>query len=173
MGMYTAISLGVNLRKDTPDSVIRVLEYMTGQVEDGRPAGMYHVSAAGDAIRALVDKVPDHPLFDTDRWGIMLRCGSYYFDYQTGWELRKDNFAGYFLSGVSNLKNYSSEIDKFLDWLCPYINDDNVWIGWKMYEEDVSPTLIYRINRKIRFELPTRSYETLFDGLRPMNKEYW
>jgi hypothetical protein len=41
------------------------------------------------------------------------------------------------------LKNYNNEIDKFIDWLKPYLkNEKGTIIGWKWYEEDMSPTVI-------------------------------
>jgi len=47
------------------------------------------------------------------------------------------------LTGCSNLKNYDNEIFKLLEWLAPYI-DTNGFLGFKRYEEDYDPTLIYK-----------------------------
>lgn len=127
MGMYTAISLGVELNIEQNDPVSELLRCMTGQIE-------------------LVGELPDHPLFEQDRWRALLCCDSYYFNYQTSFELRWDNISNnYYLSGVSNLKNYGGEIDLFLDWLNPYIHaSSSGFIGWTMYEEDWWPTILMR-----------------------------
>lgn len=42
----------------------------------------------------------------------------------------------------SNLKNYDSEIEKFLDWIVPYIGT-NGFIGYTRSEDDDDPTLVY------------------------------
>jgi len=125
MGMYTALSLGVEIRKDAPQIVIDVLNEMVGG-------------------REIDFVLPDHPLFKCNRWSFMLRCDSYYFDYQTHFSFEHDHISGtYFLSGVSNLKNYGGEITLFLDWLQPYIHQASAgFIGWTQYEEDDFPTLL-------------------------------
>lgn len=131
MGMYTALSLGVQLKKDIPQHVIDVLRYMVGDYD-------------------LFDELvlhPDHKFFNQcSRWQMLLRCDSYYFDYQTGWTFEFDNISQtYFLSGVSNLKNYDNEIKLFVDWLSPYIHPSTCgFIGWTMYEEQWAPDLIMR-----------------------------
>ena len=157
MGMYTALSLGVQFRRDTPADVIDTIEYMvTGRRE--RAADEY-------SSRAL------HPFFSTDRWPALLRCDSYYFDWQTDYHFGPDQ-GRYYLTGVSNLKNYSNEINLFLDWIEPHL-DTHGYLGWKMYEEDVAPTLLFRYDNKILEKLPTRSQETLIEGLTPIKAETW
>ncbi|MEE9238796.1 MAG: hypothetical protein V3U58_04460, partial [Thermodesulfobacteriota bacterium] len=107
--MYTAISVGVQLNDNLQDGVIDVLKYMT--------------SGAQEFEAARYTDSSTHPLFGGDtRWNVMLRCGSYYFDYQTDFNLIVNTLGYYYLSGVSNLKNYDNEINLFLDWLCPFIN---------------------------------------------------
>lgn len=62
MGMYTEIVLGAALKRDTPKEVIDILNYMIdSELEDPKPT------------------LPVHPLFDTERWEIMLQCDSAYF----------------------------------------------------------------------------------------------
>lgn len=125
MGMYTALSLGVELNPKGTD-LIDILRYMTGQSDTCPP----------------VDR--DAPIFSTPRWEFMLRCDSYYFDYQTHFEVVEDSIVRprFFLSGVSNLKNYDDEINKFLMFLRPHIESYG-FIGWTLYEEDEEPPILY------------------------------
>lgn len=141
MGMYTAISLGIELKADTPSYQIDLLRYMVGVLESEK-----HVSV--DSFFKLYSPLPVHPFFHTTRWASMLRCDSYYFDYQTHYSITYDKIsAACYLSGVSNLKNYDNEIDLFLDWIGPNIATDG-FIGWKMYEEDVAPTMLFKDTKK-------------------------
>ena len=144
MGMYTALSLGIEFKDNTPQDVIDILKFMIdGPTEEQMPSGMYHVSAA----QAFAPPHDGHRFFACERWTMLFRCDSYYFDWQTHFELFKDDLypdrAKYYLTGVSNLKNYNDEIMKFLDWIFPYIETDG-FIGWTMYEEDEHPTLLYK-----------------------------
>ena len=127
MGMYTELNMAVKLKADTPENVINVLKYM---LRDIKPKPV---------------ETPDHPLFQASGWAIMLLCDSYYFSGQTDSYLYKDDLGVcvcYSLNVRCNLKNYENQIDLFLDWLRPYIDDDG-FIGYKRYEEDEDPTLIY------------------------------
>ena len=136
MGMYTELNIGLELKKDTPDEVINIIEYMISDKEQDRPT------------------TPNHPLFSTNRWDVMLTCGSYYFNAKPVHRFEYDEIGRcWFLTNVSNLKNYNSEIEKFLDWISPYINDDG-FFGYMRYEEDAMPTLLIndKFNHKIRLK---------------------
>jgi len=104
MGMYTEIHFNSGLHGDTPSDVIAVLKYMLGDT-DGKPS------------------LPGHELFTTTRWPVMLRMDSCYFDADTHSTLRYDDIANnYYLCVRSNLKNYGQEIEKFVDWIMPYLD---------------------------------------------------
>lgn len=128
MGMYTEIVLGVALKRNTPKEVIDILNYMI----DGEP----------DESRLILD---DHPLFKTDRWHFMLCCNSAYFGGYSNSILKepRHSYDIYHLSIRSNLKNYDSEIELFLNWLNPYIETDG-FIGYMRHEEFDDQRLIYR-----------------------------
>lgn len=133
MGMYTEIHFNAELRKDTPEEVIEILKYMVG----------------GDLIDDPMndaDLTSIHDLFHCDRWGFMLRCDSYYFSSDTRSTLRFDDISkSYFLCIKSNLKNYSGEIEKFIDWIHPYLDEfDGDYLGHYRYEEDSCPRLIFK-----------------------------
>lgn len=124
MGMYTELNIGVSLRSDTPENIINILEYMLGDIE------------------SQVETTP-HPLFETDRWHYMLRCDSYYFDGRTDSSMEQDSIDHQFKLNVRcNLKNYDSEIEKFMDFIRPYL-ETRGFLGYKRYEEYDDPTLIY------------------------------
>lgn len=128
MGMYTALHLAVELRADTPPDVISVLRFMTGQSDQ------------------LVVTLPDHPLFGATRWQFMLRMDSACFAATTHSIVEEPYTDGsHYLTVLSNFKNYGEEIDKFVDWISPYIADHiSDWIGYRWYEEAEEPTAIYR-----------------------------
>ena len=141
MGMYTQLVLGVELKTGTPETVINILEHMIRH---------------GSKDQRIT--LPDHEFFQCNRWNFMLCYDSYYFDWQTRFNLDRDdlykNRPKYFLTGCSNLKNYDGEIAKFLSWLAPYI-DTNGFLGFTRYEEAGTPTLIYKWeNDAIQFFLP-------------------
>lgn len=127
MGEYTQLVLGVELKKDTPQKIIERLEYMKG------------------ADPAFLNQHPDdNELWQCGRWEIMLRCGSVYFDWNSGFSLVYDEITDHYtLSGCSNLKNYNGEIAKFVLWLAPYVETPG-FLGFTRHEIDEHPTLIYK-----------------------------
>lgn len=127
MGMYTELVLGVNLKKD--EKVLDILRYMLNDSEQ-------------------CPELPKHALFETDRWDIMLVCDSHYFDGHAESNLRIDRIGVCTLNVRCNLKNYCDEIDKFLNWLAPYIRSYG-FIGYTRYEEEDNPSLIYIEDGKI------------------------
>ena len=127
MGMYTELVLGVDLKRDTPEIVIRTLKKMLSMKDE-------------EEI-----ELPDHELFklSTGRWTFMLRCDSYYFAGTTNSEMHCDHITKrHELSVRCNLKNYEREIELFLDWIKPYV-EDRGFAGYKRYEECDEPELIY------------------------------
>ena len=91
-------------------------------------------------------ELPPHEFFSCDRWGMLFTMDSYYFDADTHSILRYDDIAEqYFLNIQSNLKNYDSEISKFIDFIMPYVDAmKGDFLGYSRYEEDTEPTLIYK-----------------------------
>lgn len=125
MGMYTEFHFNTELKRDIPDEIRAVLDYMVGNRDD-EPA------------------TPEHPLFCTTRWRMMLRSGSYYFDADTHSTLRDDEQGGSYLCIRCNLKNHDDEIEKFCDWVRPYIDKcDGDFLGFSRYEATETPTLIF------------------------------
>lgn len=132
MGMYTEIVCGFSLRSDTPDEVITALKTMTREYED-HPEGW---------------TPPEHELFKCERWTMVLSCASYYFGFSRSHKLLVwDEISNtWMLSARASLKNYDNEIEKFFDWIKPYVESGSGatnMIGYSMYEEASEPTLYY------------------------------
>lgn len=125
MGMYTEFHFNSLLKKDAPKEVIQKLEFMLKKNKQ--------------------DVSINHPLFETDRWHFMLLCDSYYFDAKSSSDLCFDEIVDeYYLNIRCNLKNYGHEIEKFIDWIKPYLDKDvGEFLGFYRYEESEEPTLIY------------------------------
>lgn len=147
MGMYTQLVIGVELKEGTQPAVIDMLRYMVG---DGLLPPLFS---------HLPQNVACDDFFDCSRWGALLRCDSYYFDWDTKFTFNEDTIRGpgksiWCLTGSSNLKNYSGEIAKFLIWIAPHLDtggDYKEFLGFLRYEEDVHPTLIYNDRGIITF----------------------
>lgn len=129
MGMYTELILGCKLKKDTPEDVIQILKFLVGD---------------GEKPKAL----PCHEFFTSARWDIALTMSSYYFaiceSLQKFW---KDKISEtWIISTRSNIKNYDNEIEKFLDWLKPYIHQGSGqrnFFAISCYEASEEPTIYY------------------------------
>ena len=130
MGQYTELIFGASLKKDTPKEVIDVLDYLV-------------------TLNNKPKTLPEHDFFKNDRWEGVLCMGSYYFGVSDSvsqlWFDKIDK--QWHLSNRSNLKNYDSEIENFLDWIKPYIGtgsgtDDFYAIVCN--EEERTPTIYYK-----------------------------
>ncbi len=125
MGMYTAFHFASELKKEIPEEVIEVLKFMnTGE---NKP-----------------ETLPNHDFFKTERWFCLFRMDSYYFDAETHSSFRFNEISGsYYLTVTSNLKNYDSEIELFVEWITPYLQKfDGEFLGYSRYEETEEPNII-------------------------------
>lgn len=129
MGMYTQLFLAVSFKEDTPDIVVSTL----GKMVDG----------SIDTVS--VDPLPNHPFFLTSRWTWCLRSGgSAYFDGVTFCNFSKGAYSKeYQLTMLMDIKNYSQEWEKFLDWISPYLETEG-YLGFYRYEEWEEPMSIFR-----------------------------
>jgi len=137
MGMYTELNLAVALKPDLPESVENILNMMKTPDEYIEPSDL-----------------PDHLFFKTGRWYWFLHAsGSYYFPYpnRAYTDFYFDQIAKqwYFNCRV-NFKNYSREIQLFLDWLAPYVESRGC-VGHMFYETWALPRLIILDNDGAHF----------------------
>jgi len=128
--MYTELVLKCCINDDVPPEVKQVLKCLFSHGEDP-------------------ETLPDHPFFSLPRWEMIGRCSSFYHhpnavnSYWTGFG--NDDDRGGHLFSRSDIKNYDGEIESFIDWLRPYIDEeDDQCIGWTWYEEESAPTLIFK-----------------------------
>lgn len=133
MGMYTELVLKCQIRDDVPADVQDILNYLFNN--------------GGDFNNP--PPTPEHSFFLCPRWKMIGQCSSFYHhpkalsDYWMGHNGERDQ-GGYIFSR-SDLKNYNDEIRLFIDWLRPYIDEeDEQCIGWSWYEEETEPTLLYK-----------------------------
>ncbi len=121
MGTYTELVLKCEIKRDRPEEVHNVLNFLFGK-ETEYPCVL-----------------PDHLFFKKIGWQAIGRCSSCYHI------PRPINFYdGTVLFTRSDLKNYDDEIDTFLDWLKPYLNNlPGEFIGWIFYERSKEPVFIY------------------------------
>jgi hypothetical protein len=126
MGMYTELVLKCRTKEDTPKEVKEVLDFLFN----------------GEKIP---ETLPNHPFFSLPRWRAIGSCSSYYHHPQSVNHISKNsNWKEWYIFSRSDLKNYDGEIEAFIDWLTPYLEAYNkTCIGWKWYEEDSEPTLLF------------------------------
>lgn len=87
-----------------------------------------------------IENVPDHKFFKCPRWDLVGNCSSFYHTPQSF-----SYYDGKYLFSRSDLKDYDNEIMLFLDWLYPYIDEeDDRILGWTWYEENEKPEMITR-----------------------------
>lgn len=119
MGMFTEIYVNVDLKEDTPKSVIKVLESI----------------CAGDGVDS---KYPD-------RWNVLFVNGSYYTPYTECDRLTFNMTSNqYSLLGKGDIKNYEGEIEAFFEFLIPWVDGESGdFIGYSRYESEKLPTLVF------------------------------
>lgn len=100
MGMYTELVFNASLKSDTPEYVINAISFMVGYIEE---------------------KPKDFPLPD-GRCEWLLRGSSCYFEKETEFKFYVDESdKRWRLISNSSIKNYENEIEEFLKWIKPYI----------------------------------------------------
>ena len=130
MGMYTEMYVKAIFKENLPNDVVNIIKYMLGM---------------GD-IKVEDLKLPDHELFKTPRWECMLRSSSHYhIPFALNKFIYNEISEKYFLVARADFKNYNGEIEKFFDWLKPYLQRefDKTLIGYSLYEVDTEPKLDY------------------------------
>jgi len=114
------------LKKETPNEVIEALKYMIGEIEE---------------------KPKNFPLPD-GRCECLFNGGSYYFAVNKAVSKMwlDDTDRQWHISTRSNIKNYDSDIETFLEWVKPYIAGGSGGRGLyaiTIHEEQGVPTIYY------------------------------
>ena len=132
MGMYTEIIFGAVLKENTPKLIIDTIKKLINNYED------------------IDNKTMKHPFFNSDRNWLLNSGGSYYFPGTIKPKFWFDNITNqWFLLFRTNIKNYDNEIEKFLDWIFPYISQGSGsrnFYAIVTYEEQSIPTIYYLNN---------------------------
>lgn len=145
--MYTEIYFSANLRKDISALALLAIKFMADPM-----ANDYHAPS----------ELPDHSLFKTDRWKQLMTGHSYYLTGSSLQEFRWDEIGSFWaLTFKADIKNYSDEIAKWLDFVEPLLYGTPCveHLGHFRYEEDTTPTLLYQLGYKI-VQVKTPSPET-------------
>lgn len=119
MGMYTEIMVTGSIPEHEVEAV-EILHFLfAGQPLPALPGGM---------------SLPDHKFFTLSRWSMIGRCSSYYFATHEPHNVVEyvEDGERYLFTSVSNIKNYSNEIDEFFNWLS---TTDADYFGYSRYEE--------------------------------------
>jgi hypothetical protein len=122
MGMYTEMFVNIDLATNTPQNVIDVIQAMCENKFDAE---------------CLRDK--------PSRWSIMFNNGSYYSPLTECGKLTYDYIAKHYsLIAKGDIKNYESEIELFFEFIAPW--SDTEFMGYSLYEESDTPTLMFKSN---------------------------
>lgn len=134
MGMYTALFFDAELKQSTPDSVIQTLQYM---LEDN------NLKTSGRYPQPI--HIPDHPLFIDTCWKYMLNSGSAYFPFKVSSKLYTTWYLStWYLNIKTSFKNYNDEVNKFVEWIMPYVvAKPGDFLGYYRYETEQHVTEIH------------------------------
>jgi hypothetical protein len=135
MGTYTAFHFAGEIKKETPADVVNVLKAMCG----------------GYAYELNPQDVPEHEFFRAERWKLLFTGYSYYFPARTSSSFEFDGkiAQAWFLTATSSLKNYDNEIERFVDFISPYLSGEarNVCYKWTAEDDGLPIFLIPKTDR--------------------------
>ena len=151
MGMYTEFIFGCELSKNTPKVCIDALDYsINGEEKKPKyenPEGWEEKRFNENYIERTtpveeIEKFIEE--YDFDR---LFHCSSYYFGAANPMsKFYYDSISkSYKISTRADLKNYSGQIEKFIEYIKPYVEHgsgyDNEIFAYVQYEEDPFPTM--------------------------------
>lgn len=126
MGMYTELYISFGIKKDTPNDVVEVLRALFDH-----------------KWQSNLPHLPNHEFFECPRWRMIGSCSSFYFVPFATSAMHVEYDGRVFITSRSDLKNYDNEIQKFINWVTPYIDAFiGEHIGHMRYEEDDEPTIL-------------------------------
>ena len=151
MGMYTEFIFGCELSKNTPKVCVDALDYVINGEEKKpkyeNPEG-WEQKEFNDNYIERTTPVEEIEKFieEYDFYRLFCSC-SYYFGAAN--PVRKfewDNISkSYKISTRADLKNYSKQIEKFIEYIAPYVEHGSGYehriFAYVQYEEDHFPTM--------------------------------
>jgi hypothetical protein len=135
MGHYTELQCKIKLRKDTPDNVVSILKRVLIERDLGHDKVIFDTK---DVFKPELD----HDFFKCERW-YMLFLSTNWGDIQGGKMYQEKEY--WVVDLHTEFKNYDSEIDKFIDWITPFIvgRKKKQYVGWWQSESMDSRINIY------------------------------
>jgi len=133
MGMYTELVIKAEIMQHLPYNVGIILDYLFN------PNTEIDIYDEDMKIKSDI-KLPNHHFFSCSNWDAIGRCSFCYHIPE-----RQSFFDGDYLFSRSDLKDYDNEIEQFINWITPYLDEpEGKFIGWIWYEEWAKPTFIYK-----------------------------
>jgi len=135
MGHYTELQFKIKLRKDAPDNVVSILKRVLIERDLGHDKVLFDTK---DVFKPELD----HDFFKCERW-YMLFLSTNWGDIQGGKMYQEKEY--WVVDLHTEFKNYDSEIDKFIDWITPFIvgRKKKQYVGWWKSESMDSRINIY------------------------------
>lgn len=115
------------------------------------------LSGQPPADREALVEVTGHPLFETPRYRMIGRAGSFYHHPEPVVSIYASRLDGGLPSDDGtlwfflrfDLKNYDNEIELFFDYLQPYLcQHEGEWIGYILSEYDKQPKPVFKDARR-------------------------
>jgi hypothetical protein len=124
--MYTKFHVHLRFKETTPAEVIGVMRWLIERPQLEPP------------------NYPEHLQFmEHGRIKWMLHHASYYHCIRPATEFWFDDITKqWILNATCDFRNYDDDIDTFMAFVFPHV-DKRGFAGYKIYEEDTHPTLIY------------------------------
>lgn len=136
MGMYTEIYVNVDLKKETPKEIIDILRHLCA--EDSTKEAEEFADKFGERFCCLFHNMSYYTPYT--------QCGKVTYD-----EITEQ----YSLIGKGDIKDYWGDIDKFFEWIAPYVDGIEEFVGYERYEESLVPTLFYVVEGKVIKQTPS------------------
>lgn len=136
MGDYTELLIiGCDFIEETPKEVINALKW---------------IFQIGDKPK----KLPQHELFDKERADSLTSQKSTYFPVEECISvMKKNSFGRWFIHSRANIKNQESEIELFIDWISPWINEGSGEKDlWAIVTYEDGPPELYFKNNYLNYE---------------------
>lgn len=151
MGMYTEFIFGCELSKDTPKVCVDALDYVINGEEKKpkyeNPEGWEQKRFNENYIERTtpveeIEKFIEE--YDFDR--LFCSCSYYFGAANPVRRFEYDNISkSYKISTRADLKNYSGQIEKFIEYIAPYVEHGSGYehriFAYVQYEEDHFPTM--------------------------------
>lgn len=165
MGMYTEFIFGAELKKDTPKYIIEGLNRVINHysVEDMVNIERANIITENGLQPEPIDFIsPEAVKFihEYDLYGLLYSSSYYFGCHEVVHSFKYDDICQtWSISTRSNCKNYRNRIEKFIDFIKPYILQGSGYphnlFAYVQYEESEFPTL-YGIDGKYDFNDPDR-----------------